>query len=567
MFNKTKVPTEIKSNCFSIPIDKPISSPSEDVLGRQKVACSFARQVLLLDPSEGVVVGVLGPWGSGKTSFVNLARDYFIKNNIEVLDYNPWMFSGADQLVDSFFREISAQLKLRPNLADIGKCLESYGEIFSKMDWIPFVGSWIGNGGKATKLLAEYFKNKEKGAGSRQQTIISVLRKLEKPFIVVIDDIDRLTTTEIRNIFKLVRLTANFPNIVYIVAFDRNRVETALSEQGISGRDYLEKILQVGIDLPAIPDHLLNTQIFRELDKALENVSKIGRFDQTVWPDVFSEIIRPLLRNMRDVRRYSATIQCTLNDLDGQVALVDVLALEAIRIFLPDVFIQLNSSVDGLTTISSNVLSRGTSEERLKKQIEQLIKFSGEYNEIIKSLIQRLFPGGSRHIGGADYNSESRNHWLRDRRIAHENILRFYLERSIGDGLKAFSNAEKAWNLMHNGDEFNSFMRSIDAGQQQDVISALEVYQDKYRLEQIVPASVTLLNLLPSLPRRKQGLLEYDPNTAVKRIVFRLLKTQSDLTIIENAVCNILEQVISLNSKSELILLVGFQERGGHKLV
>ena len=61
--------------------------------------------------------------------------------------------------------------------------------------------------------------------------------------------------SEIRDIFKLVRLTANFPNIIYIVAFDRNRVEKALAEQGLPGRDYLEKILQVAFDLPVVPSY------------------------------------------------------------------------------------------------------------------------------------------------------------------------------------------------------------------------------------------------------------------------------------------------------------------------
>ena len=87
--------------------------------------------MLALDVSEGVVVGVLGPWGSGKTSFVNLARAEFDRAGIPILDFNPWMFSGAQQLVDSFFVEMAAQLKIRPGLADVGKGLEEYGETFS----------------------------------------------------------------------------------------------------------------------------------------------------------------------------------------------------------------------------------------------------------------------------------------------------------------------------------------------------------------------------------------------------------------------------------------------------
>jgi predicted KAP-like P-loop ATPase len=83
--------------------DNPIRQSEEDTLGREKTAGTFPRQVLKLDASEGVVVGVLGPWGSGKTSFVNLARAEFDRAGVPILDFNPWMFSGAQQLVDSFF--------------------------------------------------------------------------------------------------------------------------------------------------------------------------------------------------------------------------------------------------------------------------------------------------------------------------------------------------------------------------------------------------------------------------------------------------------------------------------
>lgn len=40
---------------------------------------------------------------------------------------------GAEQLVQSFFSELSAQLKLKPGLAEVGKGLEEYGDIFSNL--------------------------------------------------------------------------------------------------------------------------------------------------------------------------------------------------------------------------------------------------------------------------------------------------------------------------------------------------------------------------------------------------------------------------------------------------
>ena len=84
----------------------------DDVLERAGVADAFARQVLALDASHGTTVGVFGPWGSGKTSFVNLARKTFEGKGVPVPDFNPWLFSGAEQLVERFFAELSANMHM-----------------------------------------------------------------------------------------------------------------------------------------------------------------------------------------------------------------------------------------------------------------------------------------------------------------------------------------------------------------------------------------------------------------------------------------------------------------------
>ena len=123
--------------------DNPVQTLDADTLGRGAIALSFAQHVLTLDVTEGVVVGVLGAWGSGKTSFVNLARPEFERGGITVIDFNRWMFSGAEQLVESFFVELAAQLRIRAGLEEIGKGIEEYGERFSGLSRLPLIGPFL----------------------------------------------------------------------------------------------------------------------------------------------------------------------------------------------------------------------------------------------------------------------------------------------------------------------------------------------------------------------------------------------------------------------------------------
>jgi hypothetical protein len=547
--------------------DNPIRSAEADALGRDRSAQAFAVHLLSLDASEGVVVGVLGAWGSGKTSFVNLACTHLERAGVPVVSFNPWMFSGADQLVDAFFVEIAAQLKLRPELADLGDDLDEYGEAFSDLGWLPILGPWIERGRATAKLVAKILQRRREGIGGRRMKLWKKLSVLDKPLIVVLDDIDRLTTSEIRDIFKLVRLTANFPNVIYVVAFDRIRVESALAEEGIPGRAYLEKILQVALDLPAVPYQVLNAQILKAVNDALGGIENTGPFDELAWPDIFTEIIRPLISNMRDVRRYAAAIQGTVRDLDGQVALADVLALESVRVFLPDVFREVHAALEALTTPSGLDYGDRHGSTRLKEQINRLITAGGVYEGVARALVQRLFPSAERHLGGSHYGSEWKGTWIRKRKVAHEDMLRFYLERVVGEGLKAFTDTERAWACMADRQAFDSFLHSIEPSRWEDVISGLEAYEEEYRPEHVVPGTIVLLNLLPELPSRPRGMFDLDPRMVVGRVTYRLLRSLKDPNAIEGAVRSALPEITTLSAKSDLITQVGHREGAGHKLI
>jgi predicted KAP-like P-loop ATPase len=546
--------------------DNPIKTSADDALGRAALAKSFSRQVLDLDASQGLVVGVLGAWGSGKTSFVNLARADLADAEVPVLDFNPWMFSGAEQLVESFFVELAAQLKIRPGLAEVGRDLEDYGETFSGMGWLPLVGPWIERGRGATKILGKILQRRKEGVGGRREKLETALASLDKPIVVVLDDIDRLSTPEIRDVFKLVRLTASFPNIIYIVAFDRARVEEALGEQGVPGRAYLEKILQVAVDLPAVPSQVINRQIFSAIDGALGTIDNPGDFDEQTWPDIFMEIIRPLIRNMRDVRRYAIAVHGTVRELDGQIALSDVLGLEAVRVFLPDVFGHLHGAVEGLTTASR--LSYGNREDpSLKLRVEGLVEAAEDHEELARAMVRRLFPAAERYLGGTHFGFDWKARWLRERRVAHEDILRLYLERVAGEGLQAFTDAEQAWSHMADRAALDEYLRSLEPDRLQDVISALETYEDQFTPDQVVPGVTVLLNLFTDLPEKPRGMFDLDTRMVVTRVTYRLLRSLDDPVAVEAAVRAVLPELKFLSAKWELISDVGYREGAGHKLV
>jgi predicted KAP-like P-loop ATPase len=551
-----------------IPADNPIKDKEEDELGRSNIAETLAVEIRLLDASEGCVVGVLGPWGSGKTSLINLIREALKQNpELPVLEFNPWMFSGTDELLQTFFLEVGAQFRSRTDrLAELAGDIEAYGEVVAPLRLLPVIGTWVERARSIATGIRKALERRRGGALANRGELAKKLTGLKTPIVIVIDDIDRLQTNEIREIFKLVRLTASFPNIIYLLAFDRHRVESALTGEGLVGRDYLEKILQVSYDLPVIPPTLLTGRLTSAIDASLQDIEDYGPFDAQAWPDVLYEVVRPLIRNMRDVRRYVASLHGTLQSLQGRVALVDVLALEAVRVFLPDAFKALVAAKDGLTTPSVGGMYSQES-PRLKSSVDELLKAAGDRVEVIQAMIKRLFLAAARHLGGSNYGPEWQKQWLRNRRIAHPEILAFYLERVVGDQLKAFTVAEKVLALVTDEAALNALFDGLGGAELADAIAALETYEDDFPVAGVEAASTVVLNQMHRVPARPGGFLTLTPDLIVARVVLRLLRRIEDPAALEAMVPRVLSRLPKLSDRLELLTIVGHEENAGHGLI
>ncbi|HDV7289917.1 TPA: cytochrome C nitrite reductase, partial [Pasteurella multocida] len=128
--------------------------------------------------------------------------------------------------------------------------------------------------------------------------LITELKEVKKPITVILDDIDRLSGNELESILKLVRVTGNFPNIIYLLSFDRERVANTLETSNFvskgEGHIYLEKIIQVPFDIPKISRQLLENHLFSSLNSILGDV----QLDQNRWSDAYWDIIKPTIKNV-----------------------------------------------------------------------------------------------------------------------------------------------------------------------------------------------------------------------------------------------------------------------------
>lgn len=132
--------------------DSPIKYIHEDLLNRKGFAKSISEAILKSQTKDSIVISLLGKWGSGKTSLVNMVVEHIedISKPFEsekkpiIVYFNPWNFSEQDQLINQFFNQLSSSLEridYSPNLKQASKLLKNYAKIIKPFTYIPSIGS------------------------------------------------------------------------------------------------------------------------------------------------------------------------------------------------------------------------------------------------------------------------------------------------------------------------------------------------------------------------------------------------------------------------------------------
>ncbi len=100
--------------------DAPITNSGYDRLDRMSFVRSFAEAIGAVKGIDSVVLALAGPWGSGKSSLLNLVAlelDSSAAQPPLVMRFNPWWFSGSNRLVAAFLQQLGAAIS-RPTVKE-----------------------------------------------------------------------------------------------------------------------------------------------------------------------------------------------------------------------------------------------------------------------------------------------------------------------------------------------------------------------------------------------------------------------------------------------------------------
>lgn len=464
--------------------DKPINDLQEDKLEREEFINNIFRIIKDNSNKDGIVLGVEGKWGSGKTSVLNILENKLLSENRLVFKFNPWNFSTRKQLISDFFEQFSlfagARTNLKKELKNVSEKLKLISNILKPIGMIPGASPIINILEKGVKVLSNSFSETSEQIDfeSIKKGLEDYLNQLDQKIIVFIDDIDRIPDDEIREIFQLVKGVGNLTNVVYLLSYDKNVVVQALNKtQEKKGEEYLDKIIQLEFKLPKIKTEKIINIFFDEYIQCI-NESKELEKNISLYREFYTSGLFNKIKSFRNIKKILNSIYFSLDYAKQELFLPHFLALKILENFEYKIVEYIFFNKQEFIQTEGEIFRKIEDDEKaekIKKFLRDNVKsFSFEeiYN-ILRILFPQMIKGKVENIG---YN----NSYKLDNRISNERHFYKYFKYSLSE--EEISNYEVKYLFsLSNIEELNrEFERLISKNKVTEFLNSMLEQQEKY---------------------------------------------------------------------------------------
>jgi predicted KAP-like P-loop ATPase len=533
--------------------DYAVKNSDDDLFGRKNFAFRISEIIANRTDKDSIAIGIHAPWGEGKTSVLNmivegleehLQKDNktLINGNIVLLKFNPWRFGDENQLLESFFTALANKLEGRIETRG-----EKISDLVRKYSWVatPLEAFKLNYFGVEASINAKETLEKLAEAKPRaditelKERIEKVLEESDKKIVVIMDDIDRLDKEEIQAVFRLIKLTADFPNTIYLLSFDIERVSEALAEKYGSkeaGRSFLEKIIQVSLPLPFLNSNKLVKLTFDNINKLLEeNNIILQQEEDSEWSYFFVSKFSTYLKSPRLVKKYINNLWFALPTNKDEINVYDLQTIEAIHTFLPELYEVIKSNGNMFLLEPESIWFR---EEEEKKHIENLKKFTENFpqerRKNIEEIIQKLFPRTSGAFRNHHYGRDSYGRWEKEKRICSP----IYFPRYFGFGVSNDDISDS---------ELKNFVENLESKTEDENSTVIRSFITNNRQElflQKVSAIADNLNENQSIKLAKALSLlgEYFPKGSQDNILLALTNFNYAARLLRHLLENVVEE-------------------------
>jgi hypothetical protein len=408
--------------------DKALHSVADDEFGLSETIERLSKTLATSVRGDGYAFGIEGPWGSGKSTFVNFIAEQLEKiPGQHVLRFEPWLIGDKSMLIAAFFSLLATQIDKVEEASEFGSSftpwqrlrakrklstsIRKYGKYIAAlagpvggaasidptgMTGFAAIGlkeagklfGYFGNTASLEKLKAEI--GEELKGLRRTQTNIR--------FNVIIDDVDRLPPEEAVEILRMVQKIADFPCITYLICYDANVLSEQVRRSLLlrDGRLYIEKILQEVIHIPPQEPFALRRALKARLQwafpKEFKNIQgdREAEYRQHLFFDVWAG---EFLATPRDVARLFDSVALNWPSLPPDSDFFDFLWLQLLKLKSHELYAWTREYLQNVGAYRDGGRAGDTQPGKMAKSLAKLMGRHGWSSRAFTSGINSFLPG------------------------------------------------------------------------------------------------------------------------------------------------------------------------------
>ena len=242
---------DLYENTFETSPGEPILVQERDVdydlLERDGIINQLYRTILYSQPDDGYVISLEGEWGSGKTTILNHTKRLLIREHdgdnrfIIIDDFDPWVYGSQEAMLLAMYDILLRSTGVRYSPYRSKELLKQLSNIVTK----EYAAGSI--------LHSLFFGSTPNDSLTKiRQQISTFIASTGKTVVFFIDNLDRASADNIVLLLKIISTVFDFPRVIYVLAFDRDRMDSILGETREMNARYMEKIIQQEIKVPSI---------------------------------------------------------------------------------------------------------------------------------------------------------------------------------------------------------------------------------------------------------------------------------------------------------------------------
>ena len=404
--------------------EEPIVSSKNDLLNYDIFVNGLKDSLLLCKPKKTFVISLIGKWGSGKTSVINLLKEKVNNNDNSIIEmFSPWKYDNKLSLFKGFYNYIFKLIGKNYSYYNYRNLLKKYENVIfnaiknkTDIDFLSFIEA-----------------DDEEEIDDIKKQINDIIGISDKKIIIVIDDIDRLDKNEILFVFKMVKNIFDFNNIIYILCYDEERINRIFENELKVDSNYLNKIVQDKVYIP-IKEKKKMIEIGATCLNNLSCINKIQIKDEKRHFDVI-DCVFSQFEDLREIIRFLNSISISMNFLKTMnLDFADFIVLEYIKFKDITLYNSIYNNAKFFLSQDSNFHNEYELLFEDKYNIEAKEYFDKEFTSKtdIKKLLAYSFPNIKRYnenrpIRSSGYYFENnRNSSIVDRRIFNGRFFKCY---------------------------------------------------------------------------------------------------------------------------------------------